>query len=415
MKNFFHSAQQYRWLVWGLLAAAYMISFFHRMSVSVVKDDLMTQYGLSVVEFGSLASMYFYAYCLAQIPSGLLADKLGVRRTATACITLTGLGTLLFGCAEGATMLFAGRFIVGLGVASSFVCVMKCQSQWFREREFGTLAGLCLFVGTIGSVSAQAPLGALVSAVSLSGAFYSIGAATLLLALACVLFVRDTPQDLGFAPIVEKTSPAGGSSVSLARIIRDPGLLALDIFYFFMGSQLLGFAGSWSIAYLRDTYALPLQQASTLASVQLVAFMVGSLVIGYLSDRSRRRKPYIVWPFVIVTLTWGILAVGQDALGLSCGIVLLGVAGFFSGAFSVMMTLCKELTPGPATGTAIAVLNTFGFGGIALSTPLYGYFLSIAEGTGNHAYAVIFMAVVTGLGCLTSFFLRESGGRQAMM
>ena len=57
----------------------------------------------------------------------------------------------------------------------------------------------------------------------------------------------------------------------------------------------------------------------------------------------------------------------------------------------------------------------FGFGGIALSTPLYGYFLSIAEGTGNHAYAVIFMAVVTGLGCLTSFFLRESGGRQAMM
>ena len=108
MKNFFHSAQQYRWLVWGLLAAAYMISFFHRMSVSVVKDDLMTQYGLSVVEFGSLASMYFYAYCLAQIPSGLLADKLGVRRTATACITLTGLGTLLFGCAEGATMLFAG-------------------------------------------------------------------------------------------------------------------------------------------------------------------------------------------------------------------------------------------------------------------------------------------------------------------
>ena len=72
------SALRYRWVVWSLLVATYMVSFFHRMAVSVVKEPLMRQFDLSVSEFGMLASMYFYAYCFAQIPSGIMADSLGV-------------------------------------------------------------------------------------------------------------------------------------------------------------------------------------------------------------------------------------------------------------------------------------------------------------------------------------------------
>ena len=408
---------RYRWIVWGLLVVTYMVSFFHRMSVSVVKDPLMQQFSLSISDFGMLASMYFYAYCLAQIPSGIMADSIGVRRTAALSMAITGLGTIAFGCASSATMLYASRFAVGLGVASCFVCVMKSQSQWFREREFSTLAGICLFVGNVGSICAQAPLGALVEAVSMRGAFWIIGAGTLALACLCLAFVRNRPEDVGLPSLMPAAHVAPEAAVplrlSLMRILRNRQLILICFFYFFTGSQLLGFAGAWSISFLRDSYNIELSLASRLASVQLLAFMLGSLVLGYMSDRLGKRKIFIVFPFAVVSIAWGWLALGGATGSLAGGVTVLGVTGFFSGAFSVMMTLCKEMSPRELTGSAIAMLNTFGFLGIAIFTPLYGKLIEMFSPTGipSHNAAILLVAGMSIAGCGSSFFLTDSGGR----
>lgn len=61
---------KYRWFIWGLLAFAYIIVFFHRFAAEVVKDDLITDLALSEVGFASLSAMYIYAYMFMQIPVG---------------------------------------------------------------------------------------------------------------------------------------------------------------------------------------------------------------------------------------------------------------------------------------------------------------------------------------------------------
>jgi len=408
------SALRYRWVVWSLLVATYMVSFFHRMAVSVVKEPLMRQFDLSVSEFGMLASMYFYAYCFAQIPSGIMADSLGVRRTAGLSVAFAGLATIAFGCATSPAALYISRFAVGLGVASSFVCVMKAQSQWFRPREFSTLAGICLFAGNVGSICAQAPLGVFIASVSMRMAFIIIGCATLALSALCFLFVRNRPEDMGFPPLESGPAPSPMSlGLSLALVLKSGKLFLINIFYFFIGSQLLGFAGAWSISFLHDSYEIGLPQASMLASVQLLAFMLGSLLLGYLSDRYGRRKIFIVVPFMVVSAVWSGFALGGAAIPLRLCIAGLAVAGFFSGAFSVMMTLCKELSPKELTGTAIAMLNTFGFLGIAISTPVYGKLVEVFSvgGVPDHRAAVTMLAVMSLTGCIVSFFFAESGGR----
>jgi len=406
-------APSYRWVVWSLLVATYMVSFFHRMAISVVKEPLMEQFSLSLSDFGMLASMYFYAYCLAQIPCGIMVDSIGVRRTAAISVTLAGVATIAFGCTTSPTALYISRFAVGLGVASSFVCVMKAQSQWFREREFSTLAGVCLFVGNLGSICAQAPLGMFVAVCSMRTAFLAIGCGTLVLALLCLLFVRNKPEDIGLSTAVSSgtDTPSIPLRRSLISILKNRHLLAIDIFYFFVGSQLLGFAGAWSISFLRDSYGIHLAVASKLASVQLLAFMLGSLVLGYASDHYGKRKIFITAPFLVVCLVWFFLAFGGADASLAAGVTLLGVAGFFSGAFSVMMTLCKEVSPRELTGTSIAMLNTFGFLGIAISTPLYGKLVEIySVETSNHHAALLLLAGMNLAGCVCSFFFRESGG-----
>lgn len=71
------SIDRYKWVVWGTLALAFLIVFFHRYATAVVADDLTRDLGLSGAQLGLLASMYFYAYALMQIPSGILADYVG--------------------------------------------------------------------------------------------------------------------------------------------------------------------------------------------------------------------------------------------------------------------------------------------------------------------------------------------------
>ena len=53
------SMMRYRWLVWGLLATAYIIVFFHRFAAGVVKDDLIRDLQISETAFASLGAMYF--------------------------------------------------------------------------------------------------------------------------------------------------------------------------------------------------------------------------------------------------------------------------------------------------------------------------------------------------------------------
>ncbi|HOO13055.1 MAG TPA: MFS transporter, partial [Bacillota bacterium] len=107
----------YRWLVWGTMCLAYVIVFFHRIATGVVADNLMSEFGVTGTALGSLGAVYFYVYTFMQIPSGVLADTLGARKTVSAGALVAGIGSIIFGRAAGIEMGYVGRFLVGLGVS----------------------------------------------------------------------------------------------------------------------------------------------------------------------------------------------------------------------------------------------------------------------------------------------------------
>lgn len=72
--------ESYRWVVWTILAAVYVFVTFHRMSAGVVKNDLESTFNIGAAQFANIGAMYFYAYFIMQIPSGILADKIGPKK-----------------------------------------------------------------------------------------------------------------------------------------------------------------------------------------------------------------------------------------------------------------------------------------------------------------------------------------------
>ena len=413
-------ALSYRWVIWGVMVFAFMVSIFHRFAAGVVKDDVTSAFSLSSGAFGSMASMYFYAYTIMQIPVGYLADTLGVRITISVGMFAAGIGSILFGFAPTAFWLFAGRFLVGLGVSTVFVCIMKIQSQWFRNREFATLSGATTLVGSAGGILSQGPLALLLAYISWRSGFIAIGVLTLGISLLCWCFVRNRPQDMGFPPINEREifkadMPKDHFSLlqGLKEILPIKGMLPVAIFYLFNQGGMYALMGTWAIPWLVAVYGLTIKEASSYSVILVIGSMVGGFLTGWISDRiGRRKSPMILWSLLHVGL-WGVIVFSSGGVPpLEWIRSLFFLLGITSTSFVLAWSVAKEITPVKYTALAISVLNAAGFLTIALSTSVIGGIIdSFSSLPLPEAYSRAFLLPfgTAILSATASFFVPETG------
>jgi MFS family permease len=171
-------------------------------------DDL----GLSKGEAGALAGAYPAGVLIAGIPSGILATRVGVKRTLLGGLFLLAVTTILFGLANDFQLLALARLIQGLASA----CAWTAGFTWLvgaapADRR-GALIGTALGVAIAGALFGPV-LGAVASVTGTAPAFGAVGAAAVALAAWAVV----TP-----APAPGSRQPLG----MLARSLRDAAIVA---------------------------------------------------------------------------------------------------------------------------------------------------------------------------------------------
>ena len=149
---------RYRWIVFALLAGGYLLVYFHRLCPAVVALDMMEDLHAEAWLMGLLGSAYFYPYAFMQIPSGLLSDSWGPRKTITVFFLLAGVASILFAMVNSVEWAIGARVLVGVGVAMLFVPTMKVLTHWFKISEFAMMTGVLMAVGGLGALSAASPL-----------------------------------------------------------------------------------------------------------------------------------------------------------------------------------------------------------------------------------------------------------------
>lgn len=184
----------YRYLIFSLLALAYLLVYFHRTSPAVVSVELQNDLGTDATLLGLLGGAYFWPYALMQLPSGLLTDSWGPRRTITAAFLMAGVAAVFFGLAQSVTGAIVARVFVGMGVALLFVPTLKILTNWFTVAEFSRMTGVLMAVGGAGVLSAAGPLAYLSAAMGWRGSFMIMGGLTGVVAVAIWFLVRNTPR-----------------------------------------------------------------------------------------------------------------------------------------------------------------------------------------------------------------------------
>lgn len=383
-----------RWLVWGVLSAALFLSFFHRVAPAVVADRLMAEFGVGATMLGTLAAIYFYVYLVMQVPTGALADTLGPRKTVAAGSLLAAAGALLFALTPDLPGAFVGRFLVGLGTAVAFICVLKVVTAWFRPTEFATLTGLGSVVTTAGGAAAATPLAAAAETFGWRPAFAVTAVLSVVVAGLTWWLVRDRPS----VAVDPRAASDRRARLPFRRAVvlvwgnRQTWMSFLGHFGWF-GSYLV-FVSLWGVPYLMHVYGLDRLAAANAMIGASLCYTAGALGLGLISDRwLRRRKPPMLVAGVVFLALWATLVFwpsGQPPLALA--VAMLYVACAASAANLLCFALAKELNPPPAAGLAMASAN----GGIlctALLQPLIGYLLDLHWRGGLVAGARVYDAV----------------------
>ena len=365
-----------------------------RVSPGVVADRLMADFAIGGAAVGSLAASYYYIYAVLQLPAGILTDRYGPRRIVTGGTLLAAVGSLLFAAAPNLVFAYAGRFLVGLGVAGVFTSIAKVQAEWFRTREYASVTGLVVGVATLGAVLGTAPLAVLVGYVGWRWAFGAIGAFFIVGALAALKLVADRPADVGLpSPRVleaiergEDAPPPGATPLprrslrgDLAQVLRrreiwPPFLAMLGIY-----GPYVAMIGVFGIPYLMQIYGLPRDQAAVLAALTAIGMGFGGPLTGFLSDRlmRSRRRPYLLLTAgsALIWIVWAFWNGGQPPL--SVLYLLFFLLGLTNAMFILGLTIAKELNPPELAGVATGFMNISSFAGAGLYQPIAGWLLDL--------------------------------------
>jgi MFS family permease len=354
--------------------------FFHRLCPAVIALDIQASFGLSGTLLGVLGSAYFYSYAIMQLPTGLMADSWGPRKTVSVFFILAGIGSVLMGLAQSLPVAVLGRILVGIGVSTVFVCNFKLLSEWFSTRQFVVMGSAFMAMGGLGALSSSAPLAWVSNTIGWRMTLIAVGGITLLMAVFVYAFVRNRPPDMGLPPI---------------KPDRDEAQIKIGLL---SGMKMVITSGRvWPItiwAFLSKT------AAGAVLSTFALAMIFGSPFLGWLSNRFGRKPVLIGCSMTMITVT-GLMSWFVDTLPMPALYILFFCFFVTGGAIGpIVAAISKELFPIAISGTSVGIVNLFPFAGATFFQILIGAVLT-SQSHGQTRYATIsyrymFLICLTG-------------------
>ena len=394
--------------IFGIVLASFVLSFFHRTAPAAIAGELTQAFAINAATLGTLAATYFYVYTVLQIPVGVLADTLGPRRLLASGSAIAAVGSLLFALAPGWELAAAGRTLVGVGVSVAFIAILKISAVWFPANRFATLNGYTMFAGNLGAVAAGAPLAWLVTQTSWRSVFVGLAAVSAALAAATWIFVRDRPEQKGYAPV--NPMPAGHAPAvrwraGLAAVLVKRSTWAAFIANAGVGGTYLAFAGLWAVPWLEHTYGYTRVVAAQHTSLLMLGVAFGAVAIGVISDRLGNRLDVMRFTAFAQAASWLPWVVRADwpqaatlAWFFAMGLVIPG--------FTLSWTIAKESNRPEHSGIATSVVNTGIFLGTGILQPLVGWVVDRSKSAGDLAGAwssgIVVLALAATLGAFAT-------------
>ena len=299
---------KYRHRVLGLLVLLFAITYLDRVCISVAGPRMQEDLHISPVGWGWVTGMFTLSYCLFEIPSGALGDRIGPRRVLTRIVLWWSAFTSLTGIVSNFYLLLLTRFCFGAGEAGAFPNSSVVVARWFPAAQRASISGITLMASQLGG--ALAPL--LVIPIQMRygwrASFYVFGVLGVMWATAWYLWFRDSPaQKRGVGPQeLQETSTlqvAPTHAFPWRTAFRSPSVLAM-LLTAFCYVYVYNFFQTWFHTFLVKGRGFS-EGSLLLSALPFIVAASANLGGGLASDALVRK----------LGLTWGRRALGITGLG----------------------------------------------------------------------------------------------------
>jgi sugar phosphate permease len=360
--------------------------------------------------------VFFYAFALIQIPMGAAMDIFGAKRLILFLSSLGIVGAIIFALANSFPVALVGRALMGVGIVCALMGTFKFISLRFPLRAFATISGIILSIGTMGNITATAPLVLAVDWIGLRKTFLLIALVHLFFTFWIYVAVRDSPEEyerLDTSSFKEE-SWVKESLDGVISVLRLPSFWLIALAAFVRYGTYISIAGLWAGPYLEHVYHISLVERGKMLMLLLIGFLIGSLLICLIPDRvfkNRKTVAVLAMSFYTIFVFPLIGFLPTASLIMMAGIFFC--IGFLNSASMVLYANIKELLPSSISGTAMSAVNFFTMAGAGFLQQVMGVGIerfSLEQGqlpreAFSYAFGLCFIAA--SLCALAYFFVKE--------
>lgn len=363
-----------RYGILALLCGCVALNYLDRALLGVSLPRLERDLGLSPAAAGVLLSAFSWTYFLAQLPAGVLLDRVPVRRVYVASLFAWSMVTALHAIAGGLLSLLSVRLLLGVAEAPCFPANNAVLARWFPTSERARAVSLYTAAEYVG-LSFLSPL--LYWGLGVAG-WRSLFLTAGLIGIAySVLFAkryRDPEEHPSVAAaelerigadgrLDRRAVPPAFSFAGLRALISHRQIWGLCLGQFAVHSTLTFFL-TWFPSYLIVARHIDWLQAGFFAVLPYAAAFCGILIAGWASDRllagglslSFARKAPVITGLVlagsIIAANW------VESNGLM--VLILAVAFFAQGMSGSTWAVIPEIAPPGQLGLVAGLFNASG-------------------------------------------------------
>lgn len=392
-------------LVYAAGLVAYLIAVTQRTTIGIAGVTATERFHADAAVLSMLAVLQLVVYAGAQIPFGVLLDRIGPRRLMLIGLSLMAVGQLVVALSPNIGDAIVGRVFVGAGDATVFLSVIRLVSSWFPGRRVPIAVQWLSNVGQLGQIVSAVPFATVLHERGWTPAFLAAAGLVGLGLVLVIVAVVDRPADAQEGPRPESWTQ---SLRQLGESLRRPGTQLGFWSHFVTMSPMTTFTLMWGLPYLVFGLGYPRTEASVLLIVPVLAGMIVGPFIGVLTGRFPLRRSNIVLSVVAaMALIWGIMLLWPGRPPFAVVIAMLVLIGIGGPGSSVGFDFARTSNPLHALGSANGVVNVGGFSASFVMIYVIGSLLDLAHSSFGQpmyslasfrvAFLVVFLVFAVGV------------------
>lgn len=410
------------WRILPLLVICYIIAFLDRINIGFAQLQMKQTLPFSDAAYAFGAGVFFIGYFLFEVPSNLMLERIGARKTLLRIMFLWGLCAAAMMFVQTTTQFYILRFLLGAFEAGFFPGIILYLTYWYPSPLRGRNVAIFMTGTAIAYIIAGPLSGAIMKYMDGSLGFHGWqwlfviqGLPASLLGIIAFLTLKDRPEDADWLTGEEKVRlrnhldhdvqvVESASHGSLGALLRDPKIYTLSLIYFlFLGASYVMIF--WAPTLIKSWGVADVLLVGILSALPAVFGAVGMVLICRSSDKQLERRKHFLFSAVLTAAGLLITIVMQGNLvGSLLGLCVMGIGQ--SAVTPLFFTAISEYIPKNTAAGGIALVSCLGNLGPSVM-PSVSAWLNGATGT---PVASLYLVMVLYLlaGAVLTYVLQPS-------